>query len=203
MTAFAFVRADGIPFGGGSVPLGYRLPPNAVPLPEGADITAISRLRWTGEGWEDRTEPLPEWPVEEDPVARAESVLREAQTGAKARVNALVEAFRARFATPGQAEIYAVKLAQAQALVLNWFEPVDLSPWPAIVAEVGITAPTAWEVAQIVLHQAARARNALIASEALRQAALNAIATATDFDALPPIYATLLGALNGLSIQEF
>lgn len=198
MIAFAFVKADGLPLTGG---MQASLPEGAIALPAPFSTADLPRLRWTGEAWVWRDLAL-SFPTEAEIAAARTDELARARAEAVTRVNARVEAFRSQFATPGQAEIYAIKLEQARALVLNWFEPVDLSPWPAIVAEVGITAPTAWQVAQIILHQAARAKAALIASEAPRQAALAAIAGADDPDKLSPILADLIQALTGLSIQE-
>lgn len=198
MIAFAHVNPDGLPLTGG---IQATLPEGAIALPEPLTTADLPRLRWTGEAWVWRDLAL-SFPTEDEIAQVRADELARARTEAVARVNTRVEAFRSRFATPGQSEIYAIKQQQAQSLVLNWFEPVDLSPWPTIVAEVGITAPTAWEVAQIILHQAALSKAALIASEAPRQAALAAIAGAEDPDDLPPIFADLIQALKGLSTQE-
>ena len=55
-----------------------------------------------------------------------------------------------------------------------------LDDYPMIAGEVGVTAPTAWQLSQLWLHMSAAFRAIAIATERPRQIALNAIATAPD-----------------------
>ncbi|MGO4854931.1 hypothetical protein [Phaeovulum sp. W22_SRMD_FR3] len=99
---------------------------------------------------------------------------------AQAEVNAMSGAARRGWITdlPGQDLVYAAKRAEAAAWLAADPPPADLSAFPWIAAEVGITAPTAAELAQIWLNLDAlwQAEGARI--EALRQAALTTIAAA-------------------------
>ena len=68
-------------------------------------------------------------------------------------VNTVAEAVRSRFVTPGsgQAMVYMEKQAEARA----WFaagEPEDLTEFPWLQAEIGITAPSSYELAQLWLN---------------------------------------------------
>jgi hypothetical protein len=111
-----------------------------------------------------------------DPVAE----LAEYKASARAEVNARAGAARRGWITdlPGQDLVYAAKRTEAVVWLNADPVPADLSAFPWIAAEVGITAPTAAELAQIWLNLDAlwQAEGARI--EALRQAALTTIAAA-------------------------
>lgn len=130
-----------------------------------------------------------------------------AQAGARAAVNAVRGEVRGRFITtiPGQDMVYLEKEREARewvaarALETNAPDPAD---FPHIAGEVGVTAPSMDEVAQVYLNMAGmfRAISAMIEREALT--ALNqidaattpedAIAAATEFP--PRLMAALFAA---------
>lgn len=71
-------------------------------------------------------------------------------------VNTAVGKIRTQFITdiPGQEMIYQMKEQEARRYVAANPEPMDLTDYPLIEAEVGITAPTAYQLAQVWLNMA-------------------------------------------------
>lgn len=207
MTMFAFLGNGGIPFGGGQVPNGHPLPKDAVPLPAGAGIEAIKRLRWTGEAWEDR--PIEEslGPSADDLAERVLGELRKAKLAASGLVNAAIDEARRRFQTQiaGQAELYAEKSAEAAAYVArvaNGQAAPDLAAFPRMQAEVGITAETPWQLAQVWLWKSDQALAFRDESEPLRLSALTTIASAPDLDAVEAAQWAFSSALQSLLFPE-
>ena len=96
---------------------------------------------------------LGDWYVE------AGQLVRGGLAGARARaisdINAGADAIRRRYVTTitGQDMLYLRKEAEARAWLADPFP--DPAAYPLLVAEIGVTAPSAWEVAQIYLNQAA------------------------------------------------
>lgn len=88
----------------------------------------------------------------EDVAADNAVALEEARTAALARALELRAAARLLYITdiPGQDAIYASKLEEARAYLAD-AEPVA-ADYPLIWSEVGVTAPTAIEVAQVFLN---------------------------------------------------
>lgn len=78
--------------------------------------------------------------------------LAEAKAAAMAQITAIRGQARLAYITdiPGQDAIYIAKLEEARA----WLAAADpaLADYPLIASEVGVTAPTAYEVAQIFLN---------------------------------------------------
>lgn len=99
---------------------------------------------------------------------------------ARARVNALTAEVRERYITPapGQDMIYLRKADEARRFI-EAGEPDDLTDFPFLAAETGITAPTAHELAQIWLNLAAHWEATAAALEHDRFAALSRIEAAT------------------------
>ncbi|MEL6889496.1 MAG: hypothetical protein AAFO86_12425 [Pseudomonadota bacterium] len=127
--------------------------------------------------------------------------LAAAQAKAIAAVNAAASTVRLRFVTdiPGQELIYSEKRTEAVAFVAITPTPVDLTAYPFIAGEVGITAPTAYEVAQLYLNLAAQWRQAGSALETIRLGAVQSIETATaqsQIDAALALMASQLEALT-------
>ncbi|MAY32782.1 MAG: hypothetical protein CMM86_09275 [Rhodovulum sp.] len=91
------------------------------------------------------------WVDQRDAAALAEDLDR-ARAAALAEVAAMVAEIRRAMISdlPGQDMIYLQKAAEASAFVAAG-SPDDLSGFPWIAADVGITAPTAAEVAAVIL----------------------------------------------------
>lgn len=89
--------------------------------------------------------------------ARAAALLAQAKADAIARVNAAAGTLRGRYITiiPGQEMIYLAKEAEARAYLTESPEPETLASYPLIAAEVGITAPSAYAIAQVWANMAA------------------------------------------------
>ena len=186
MISFAFIDANGLPTGGG---VRRELPPGAVALPAPWTTADLRRLRWQDGVWVERTDikPAPP-PSAEELAARAAAALATARADAVARVNAAVDAARRRVYTDiaGQDALYLEKRAEAVRFVAFWTEPEmleDAGPdaledFPLLANEVGITAPTAWQLAQIWLHRSDQFKQVGAATERLRMRAIHGIETA-------------------------
>jgi hypothetical protein len=119
---------------------------------------------------------------------RALDALANARRAARARVNERAGQARLALVTDisGQTAIYQAKEAEARAYLAAG-APDDLHDYPAIAAEIGITAPTAYQLAQIWLFMAAQFRMAAAASEHARLSALAAVDAAPSIEALEAI----------------
>lgn len=108
------------------------------------------------------------------------------KSAARAQLMAACAAFEAGFVTPlpAQAMKYARKEADARAfLAADDPDPAD-HPW--IAAEVGITAPTAWEVAQVYVNLASLWTEVACRYEPIRLragASIDAAASPADLEA--------------------
>ena len=126
--------------------------------------------------------------------------LADAKAQAIAAVNEAASAVRLQLGTdiPFQDLVYAEKRAEAIAFVAAIPEPTDLTPYRFIEAEVGITAPTAAEVAQVYLNLNELWRQAGSALEGIRLGAVASIEAATsqaEIDAALTLMETQLEAL--------
>ena len=173
----------------------------------GHETVRLGEMYFDGDAWRDLP-PQPDqhhvwdlasesWvdPRSAEQVAADDAVaLEAARAAALARALDLRAAARLRYITdiPGQDAIYASKLEEARAYLAD-AEPVA-ADYPLIWSEVGVTAPTAAEVAQVFLNLNAMwksvaalidgayfgAQAAIMAAsnEAEMQAALDALAEA-------------------------
>jgi hypothetical protein len=111
-------------------------------------------------------------------AARQAERLASAKAAAQARLIEIMSAARLAFVTPlpGQDMVYLAKEAEARA----WVGEVapDLSDYPLLSAEVGITATDADQLAQLWLNMAALWRGAAAELEGLRLSTQAAIAAA-------------------------
>jgi hypothetical protein len=202
MIAYAFLTSDGIPTGGG---VGPALPDGAVELTEPFTTADLPRLRYQGGSWEVRADLVREAPPSpEDAAQRDAFFLARARAAYADRINTLTDAFRRQFYTSiaGQDALYLEKRAEALAYVRQTDqagEPGTLDDFPLLANEIGVTAPTAWQLAQIWLHLSEAFKTIGAATERPRQIAMNAIATATDEDALLAIEAAFTQALQDLA----
>jgi hypothetical protein len=199
MIAYAFLTPDGRPTGGGSAP---ALPDGAVPLTEPWTTADLPRLQYRAGVWELRFEV--DAVALDDPgdgTAQAAAVLAKARAAAAVRINARTDAFRRRFYTAiaGQDALYLEKRAEALAYIREAEqagEPGSLEDYPLLAGEVGITAPTPWQLAQVWLHLSAMFKSIGATTERPRQIAMNAIADAPDEEAIWAVEATFAEALN-------
>ena len=138
---------------------------------------------------------LGDWYVE------AGQLVRGGLAGAKARaisdINAGADAVRRRYVTTitGQDMLYLRKEAEARAYVADPAQ--DPADYPLIIAEVGITASSAWEVAQVYLNMAALWVVAAAQLETARLGAIAAIEAAESTEDLDAIVAAACAAISG------
>lgn len=123
-------------------------------------------------------------------VTRAASLLR---------VNAAIEKIRARYITviAGQDMIYVVKREEAAAYVND--PAPNLADYPLIAEEIGVTAPTAYEVAQVWLYMNAALKPIAGRLERIRLTATNdikAASTEADIIAADAAFTASLAAAN-------
>jgi hypothetical protein len=100
---------------------------------------------------------------------------------AVAQVNTRVGEMRAALITtlPGQEMLYLRKEDEARAYVALAEEPATLADFPLIAAEVGITAETPWQLAQLWLAMSALWKSTAAQLEGLRMSTIGAIGAAT------------------------
>lgn len=201
MIAFAYLTAEGLPTGGGIRP---ALPEGAVPLPAPWTTMDLARLRYRGGTWEERTDLVPDAaPTKAELAQRATARLAAAREAAIARINARTDAFRRRYYTviAGQDALYLEKRTEALAYVREADqagEPATLTDYPLIEGEIGVTAPSAWQLAQVWLNMSAQFLAIGAATESPRQIANNAIALATDETTFWQIEATFAQTLTAV-----
>lgn len=154
-------------------------------VPSGLDPL---RHYYDGIGWR----PLPARPSREhtfDPILgewfdlRDLSVqLAEAQKNSMMKISHLIGQVRERYITviPGQEMIYSAKEAEAKDFLAADPAVVDLSEYPMISAEIGITADTAYELAQIWINMSVMWRNLSAHLEKIRLGTIAEIEDATN-----------------------
>lgn len=203
MIDFAFIDRAGRPTGGGK---GRALPDGAVALTPPFTTEDLTRIRFRDGQWEERTDlkPPPPPTPEETAVLRT-AALEAARARTVERVNDRVDALRRRIYTDiaGQDALYLEKRAEAVAYVRQTDiagEPRDLGDFPLLANEVGITAPTPWQLAQVWLHRSDQFKAVGAATERARMIAANAIAAAPDEDTLDRIHAELVETLGRLPL---
>ena len=106
-----------------------------------------------------------------------------------ARINEASGLARQRYITtsPGQDMIYIAKEREALAFLAASTD--DLTTYPLLAAEVGVTAPTAWELAQVWANVAVYWRAVAAQIEGVRMRALVQIETASDPKAVTAVLA--------------
>ena len=121
--------------------------------------------------------------VRRDPAriaARAAADLVAAKAAAITAINAAAGLARQKFITtsPGQDMIYIAK--EREALAFLAAPTADLAAYPLLAAEVGVTAPTPWELAQIWANVAVYWRGLAAQIEGARMRAIARIEVAAD-----------------------
>ena len=114
-------------------------------------------------------------------------------------VSLLVGEIRQRYITiiPGQEMIYQAKEAEARLWLQT--QPEDLTDFPLLAAEVGITAPTAFELAQLWLNLAVMWKSVAAQLETLRLqtgAAIAAAGSAAEIEAVMNQFRSTVRALS-------
>lgn len=169
----------------------------AVPLE-----TLITHRRDEAGAWVPRTPVKPEEPTEAKREAARQAALAEAKLQALARVTAAVQSVRLRLITPlaGQDAIYTEKQAEAVRYLSTSPEPATLDAFPFLRAEVGITAPSARDLAQVWLNMAHLFALVGSATEGARKATEAALAVARDEEAVAQAEAAFSAALAALAL---
>lgn len=199
MIAYAFIDDQGRPTGGG---MRSALPEGAVALTPPFTTLDLPRLQLVDGVWTLR-EIAP--PGAEDLALQRADALQAAIRTAVVRVNQRAGAMRLRIYTdiPGQDALYLEKRAEAVAFVLateQMGEPESLADFPLLAGEVGVTAPTAWQLAQIWLFRSDQFKALGAATERARMQALVALSTAPDFAAIEKIEAEFIATLGKLPV---
>lgn len=111
----------------------------------------------------------------------AAQALTRAKVAAQARINAAIGKTRLKYVTdiPGQQTIYTQKQAEAREYLTANPTPVALGDYPLLAAEIGVTAPTAWQLAQVWANKAILFKQVAAITERLRMEASFTIAAAT------------------------
>ena len=132
----------------------------------------------------------------EQVAADATAALEAARTAALARGLEMRAAARLLYITdiPGQDAIYQAKLEEARAYVLD-ADPAA-ADYPLIWSEVGVTAPTAAEVAQVFLNLNAMWKSAAALIDGVYFGAQAAIMAASNEAEMQAALDVLAGAVN-------
>ena len=174
----------------------------------GPGITEVTDP-WSVYVWQGAVHPLPPKPgdwasfdprtgtwVDARGPGQMAADLELAKAAAIARVNGWAASERARHITaiPGQDMIYLAKEAEA----LRWLAadpaPDDLTRYPLLAAEIGITAETPDQLAQLWVHLGQIWRGLAAGIETQRLGIIKAIAEAGDEDGVSAALAQLPGA---------
>lgn len=123
-----------------------------------------------------------------------------ARAAATARINARIGEVRRAYITaiPGQEMLYQAKEAEARAYLAHDPAPPDLSDYPLLAAEVGITAETAIDLANLWLAMAAQWRAVAAQLETLRLGTIKTIGDATTLAAIASAEASFAAQVEGV-----
>ena len=139
----------------------------------------------TTEAWVDQTDATA--------VARAKRI-------GEAEINIETSKVRSLFITSivGQDGVYAGKKAEAIAYLSVSPEPADLSAYPFLANEVGLTAPTAYELAQLWLNMSALWTQTAANLENVRLSAIKAVSNAVSANEIETIVTGAKAALRSV-----
>lgn len=144
---------------------------------DGGATTDITLVTPTDVRWLEALTALEYAPTPVQPVVDLPSM----QAKAMDTINVVLTSVRKRFITdlPGQDMTYMRKDKEAREYLALPVEPTDLTPFPFLASEIGITASTAYQVAQVIVNLANSW--AIVGSriEAIRLRANNSVAAAT------------------------
>lgn len=124
--------------------------------------------------------------------------LEELRADAQREVLSSIKAARMAYITslPGQDAIYQAKEVEAKNYLLEL--PTTLDNYPLLAAEVGLTAPTAYELAQVWLNMASNWRIIASKLETARMVANQGTQIATSKEELNTIISTLKTTLSAI-----
>lgn len=127
--------------------------------------------------------------------------LTEARAAAAARINSAAGLARSKFVTeiPAQQMIYLAKESEARRYLAEPVEPVDLSSFPLISAEIGITGETAYQIATIWVFMAENWTQIAASIEAARLTGVNAVATAASLTQIDAAVSIALSSFEQIS----
>lgn len=120
---------------------------------------------------------------------------------AKAAVDNKAREVRARFATDGKHQVYAEKRDEATRYIAAEAEPgpaPDLTDYPYLAAEVGITAPNALALAQLWLEMDRQWRQVAATIESISMNAKSQIGGAGSRAEMDAIVASVVATLDGI-----
>ena len=127
-------------------------------------------------------------------------LLLQAKGKAEAAMNKTIGGIRSRFITdlPGQDMVYQRKEAEALAYLAMPVPPTELSRFPFLAAEVGITAPNVYQLAQVWVNMASQLSYVAAMLERIRMTIVLAIEGAKSEAELNLIADQLRLTLSGL-----
>ncbi|MFV0382620.1 hypothetical protein [Paracoccus sp. (in: a-proteobacteria)] len=135
--------------------------------------------------------------------AQVQADLDRARSEARSKVDDWRGDARLAFITdiPGQDALYIAKFEEARGFVaaLDSGQQIDMSDYPLVLSEVGVTAGSAYEVAQVFLNLNAIWRQANCQIDAICFQAKNTLLQAPDEAAITSILAALNADLNAVS----
>lgn len=160
--------------------------------------------------WKDGLQPLPPRPNQWAAFDTASETwieavdLTSAKAFARQDIEHAVANARRHFATdlPFQDEAYKLKQEEAVAYIALDPEPADLADFPNLQNEVGSTAPTAYQLAQIWLNKRDAWPAALNLTEGIRTTHNNAVAAAQSVAAIDALVAAAKAALTTMMEQS-
>lgn len=122
----------------------------------------------------------------------------EAKSVGVAQINTSAAAVRARYITilPGQEMIYLAKESEALRYLAE--APATLDGYPMLAGEIGITAPSAYELAQLWANMAVLWRGIAAQIEAIRLAGVYAVEAAADTAGISAAVQVALDALSSI-----
>lgn len=141
---------------------------------------------------------LTDWGVVDGVLTRLD--ISGAQAVEVAEINQVIGTVREGFITaiPGQEMIYVEKEAEARAYLAQIPEPADLIDFPWLAQEVGVTAPSAYELAQVWLNMAANLRVVGSALEGIRLDHIRRVELAVSASEILDVSASFSAAIQGV-----
>ena len=132
-------------------------------------------------------------------------MLNRARMVTTTRINEAVDQFRKRFYTEiaGQAEIYLEKRQEALSYIQQaqtTGEPATLEDYPFMQQELGKTAETPWQLAQIWLYMSTQFKSLGTITEGIRIAANTAVQLAPDVEQVEAAEMQFYTALRAIPV---
>ena len=162
--------------------------------------------------WKGELRALPERPgdwarfdtVSEQWIDQVDAVsVTTAKRKAVAEINRVVGWARQQFVSSqtGQDTVYEEKAKEGRRYILQVLEPLNLSDFPMLENEVGVTAPTAYELAQIWVNRNDMDRSSLALIEGVKFRHLDQLSSAQSTASVASVLATATDALAALVQQ--